>query len=120
MLVHARDAEQAMLRVSTLDGVGRLAERERPGTVTLLNAKTLVALGAQRSPHPSQGQHRPRPRAEERPFHEDMPAMTSARNSGTGGCPFTISSPHWSSKVSSRRARTFERPRCKVRTWMGR
>ncbi|HTK06105.1 MAG TPA: hypothetical protein VL485_02965 [Ktedonobacteraceae bacterium] len=59
-MAQARGAEQAMLPGPTLDGVGRLAERERPGTMTLINAETLVALGAKRSPHPSQGQHRPR------------------------------------------------------------
>jgi hypothetical protein len=35
-MAKTRDVEQAMLRESTLDGVGRLAERERPGMVTLI------------------------------------------------------------------------------------
>jgi hypothetical protein len=39
--------------------------------------------------------------------HQETPANTSARSSGVWGYPLTISSPHWSSKVTSRRARTF-------------
>ncbi|MGH2478258.1 MAG: hypothetical protein ACRDHW_01170 [Ktedonobacteraceae bacterium] len=44
-----------MLPGPTLDWVSRLAERERPGMVMLINAKTLVALGAQRSLAPVKG-----------------------------------------------------------------
>src|SRR6266705_287449 len=38
---------------------------------------------------------------------QETPTTTSARNSGAGVCPLTTSSPHWSSKVTSRRARIF-------------
>ena len=38
---------------------------------------------------------------------QETAPTTSARNSGVGGCPLTISSPHWSSKVTRRRARSF-------------
>jgi hypothetical protein len=39
MFAHARNAEQAMPPGPTLDWVGRLQERERPATVTLINAE---------------------------------------------------------------------------------
>ncbi len=45
------------------------------------------------------------------PPHQETPTATSACSSGTGMCPFTASSPHWSSKVTSRRARSLPRPR---------
>src|SRR5216683_49838 len=47
-------------------------------------------------------------------------STSSACNSGAGDCPFTASSPHWSSKVTRRRARSLPRPLCKVRTCVGR
>ena len=45
------------------------------------------------------------------PPPQETPTATSACSSGTGICPFTASSPHWSSKVTSRRARSLPRPR---------
>ncbi len=54
------------------------------------------------------------------PPHQETPTATSACSSGAGVCPLTTSSPHWSSKVTSRRARILPRPRCRVRTCVGR
>ncbi len=48
-----------MPRESTLDWVGRLAERERPGTVVLINAEPGRSRRAALT-HPRQGRHRPR------------------------------------------------------------
>ncbi len=51
---------------------------------------------------------------------EHQTPTSSACSSGARVCPLTASSPHWSLKVTSRRARNLPRPRCKVRTWVGR
>ncbi len=52
--------------------------------------------------------------------NQETPTTASACSSGGGVCPLRTSSPHWSSKVTRRWARTLLRPRCKVRTWLGR
>src|SRR6266567_3456124 len=60
--------------------------------------------------------HGPLPLSE----NQETPTTASACSSGGGVCPLRTSSPHWSSKVTRRWARTLLRPRCKVRTWLGR
>ncbi len=52
--------------------------------------------------------------------NQETPTTISARNSGAEICPFTTSSPHWSSKVTRSRARSLPRPLWRVRTCVGR
>ena len=52
--------------------------------------------------------------------NQETPTTISARNSGAEVCPFTTSSPHWSSKVTRSRARSLPRPLWRVRSCVGR
>ena len=82
IVAHARGAEQAMPPGPTLDGVGRLAERERPGTVTLINAEPR-SLSA-RSAHPPQSRAASSAPLARRNVGVDLRGMTKGLENGSG------------------------------------
>ncbi len=94
-----------------VQGAGPLASAERAASPSAEGWREFQREGRERI-----AMHGSDPLSE----NQETPTTISARNSGAEMCPFTTSSPHWSSKVTRSRARSLPRPLWRVRTCVGR